>query len=110
MTYEDYLERHIGGESIPEKDFPFYAEKAKAMLGEFTFGRSAESDLEEAAYAEVEIAQFLFENVGRRGIIGESNDGLSVSYGDGFDEVSGAYAIAKAWLGNTGLMYAGVEA
>lgn len=109
MNYRDYLERYTGSEAIPEKDFEFYREKAQGLLRDFTYGRSDDCDLDEVMYAAVEIAQLLFEGGSRRGIVSESNDALSVTYSEGYDDVKEAYKIARSWLGNTGLMYSGVD-
>lgn len=106
MTYGDYLERYVGRESIPEDEFGFYARKAEAILSSYTFGRSRDSDLEEIKYATAELAQRLFENRGRQGVLKESNDGLSVSYDNDGDE---CYGIVKQWLGESGMMYPGVD-
>ena len=107
MSYEEYLSVCSGQEPIPEDEFAFYDKKAGALLSLFTFGRSDDSDDEAVKYARAEIAGYIFENGGRRGIVSESNDGLSVSY-DGSDD-AGAYAIAKQWLGGGGMRYQGVE-
>ncbi len=109
MSYEEYLERYTGAEPVPEREFGFYCEKAGRLIDSFTFGRGSESELEEVAYAQAELIQYLYENSGRRGVVSESNDGLSVTYADGGSEVSDARDIVKQWLGGTGLMYAGVE-
>ena len=110
MSYEEYLERYTGVEPVPEEEFAFFCEKAERLIDDLTFGRSREeADREELLYAQTELIQFLFENQGRRGVVSESNDGLSVTYSEGRDEVAGARAIVKQWLGGTGLMYAGVD-
>ena len=108
MTYEEYLEKYIGAEPVPEREFGFYREKAEKLIDDLTFGRSRESDLEEILYAETELIQFLFENGGKRGVISENNDGYSVTYTAAADETAIARDIVKQWLGGTGLMYAGV--
>ena len=109
MSYEEYLERYTGAEPVPEREFAFYIEKAERIIDDLTFGRSREeADREEVLYAQTELIQFLFENQGRRGVVSESNDGLSVTYSEGSNEAAGARAIVKQWLGGTGLMYAGV--
>ncbi len=107
MSYEEYLTVCSGGDPIPEDEFAFYDKKAAALLSLFTFGRSEDSDDEAVKYARAEIAGYIFENGGRRGIASESNDGLSVSYEGDCD--AGAYAIAKQWLGGGGMMYPGVD-
>ena len=109
MTYEEYLEKYIGAEPVPEREFGFYREKAERLIDDLTFGRSRESELEEVHYAETELIQFLYEGGGRRGVISENNDGYSVTYGEAADESSMARDIVKQWLGCTGLMYAGVS-
>lgn len=109
MSYEEYLERYTGAEPVPEKEFGFYSEKAGKLLDGLTFGRAAESELEEVLYAWAELTQFLYENQGRRGVISESNDGLSLTYADGDGESAAVRDIVKLWLGGTGLMYAGVD-
>ena len=110
MSYEEYLERYTGAEPVPEKEFGFYSEKAERIIDDLTFGRSREeTDREEVLYAQTELIQYLFENQGKRGVISESNDGLSLTYESGYRETSEARAIVKQWLGGTGLMYAGVS-
>ncbi len=109
MTYEEYSASAAGHELIPREDFDFFSKKAEAVLSGLTFGRSVDSELDEVTFAAAEIAQFLYENGGRFGVLRESNDGLSVSYSqDGRDKA--LYSIAKSWLSGTGLMYAGVDA
>lgn len=105
MTYGEYLEICAGQELIPEEEFGFYSKKAETLLTSYTFGRNRDSDAEELKYAQAELAQRLFENRGRHGVLSESNDGLSVSYENGGDEY---YGIAKQWLGESGMMYSGV--
>lgn len=109
MSYEDFAEKSFAAEPVPELEFPFYREKAEKLIFTLTFGRSADSELEELAWAEAELIQFLYENGGPRGVIRESNDGYSVTYADGGDELSAARSLLRRWLGNTGLMYAGIS-
>ncbi len=106
MLYREYEELYSAQNPIPEDEFAFYDLKAEKLIEGYTLGRSRDSDVDEVKYAEAELAQYLFENRGRRGISGESNDGLSVSYGDDAD--SGCYGIVKQWLGWSGMLYAGV--
>ncbi len=108
MLYEEYLERTFASEPVPEKEFGFYRDKAEKLIETLTFGRSRDSELEEVACAETELIQFFFENGGARGIVSESNDGYSVTYAAG-GEPAAARDIVRQWLGDTGLMYAGVE-
>ena len=109
MLYDEYLERTFASEPVPEREFGFYRDKAEKLIENLTFGRSRDSELEEVACAETELIQFFFENGGARGIVSESNDGYSVTYADGGEETRAARDIVRQWLGNTGLMYAGVE-
>ncbi len=109
MSYEEYLERYTGAGPVPEKEFGFYEEKAGKLIDGFTFGRAEGSELDEVLYARAELIQFLYENQGRRGVVSESNDGLSLTYADDGDDIAAAREIVKQWLGGTGLMYAGVE-
>lgn len=107
MQYSEYEELYSAQNPIPEDEFAFYDRKAEALIEGYTFGRSRDSELDEVKYAEAELAQYLFESGGRRGVLSESNDGLSVSYGDGDDDGE-SYAIVKQWLGWSGMLYAGV--
>lgn len=90
---------------MEEEQFRFYDEKALAALASHTFGRSACFD--EAQAAEAELCCLYYENRAREGIASESNDGMSVSYS--YDEKKSEREIVRRWLGNTGLLYAGVE-
>ncbi len=109
MTYAEYVEGYTGREAMDEKDFEFFFEKARRILSTLTYGRSDDSELDEVKYAAAEIAQQLFENRGRDGLTGESNDGYSLSFAKDFSLDGAVYRTAKTWLGGTGLMYAGVE-
>lgn len=108
LSYVDFAEKSFAAEPVPENEFAFYREKAEKLIETLTFGRSEYSEQEELAWAETELIQFLYENGGGRRVVSESNDGYSVTYADGTDELGAARSILRQWLGNTGLLYAGV--
>ena len=119
--YEFYVEVY-GGRSIPEEDFPSAVRKASAYLDQITFGRIRKPYPDEVKYAVCELAeiQHRFNKTageGAREVKSENNDGYSVTYvtegtdGESPDVVlhRKMYAAAKVWLGNTGLLYLGVD-
>lgn len=119
--YEFYAEVY-GGRSVPEEAFPGAMLKASAYLNRITFGRIQEPYPEEVKYTVCELAELQHKydkeaRDGNREVKSENNDGYSVTYvTEGTDGESPnvvlhrkMYAAAKAWLGNTGLLYLGVD-
>ncbi len=79
----------------------------------FTFGRCAEDCEKEswcnsAKCAVCEMAEILLADEKRDGKTSENNDGYSVSFDTAKSLTSLLYGVVRVYLGNTGLLYAGV--
>ena len=118
MVYADYAyySQEYGG-AMPEADFKRLSRQASAFLDMVTFDRIASGQPEKvmekvkAACCAVADAYLLNEQGG--GIASETNDGISVTYvaGVGNSKTDGQRLreAAGLYLGNTGLLYRGVD-
>lgn len=119
--YEYYMTEY-GGRSIPEEAFQSAMLKASAFLNRITYGRITEPYRDEVRCAACELAemQHLYEqkHAGGTGEVkSENTDGYAVAYVtegvDGETQESllrrKMFAAARVWLGNTGLLYLGVN-
>ena len=106
VDYEYYTEIY-GGTKLAEKDWQRISQKAEQRL---------DSDGEEkdwcdrAKCAVCEMSEILYADEKRNGKTSENTDGYSVSYDTGVSLNSLLYSIVQVYLGNTGLLYAGVDA
>lgn len=118
MVYADYdYYTSVYGGTMPEADFNRLSRQASAYLDRVTFDRidaglpdSVMGRVKDACCA-VADAYLLNENGG--GIASESNDGISVHYVTGVStaksENQRLKEAAALYLGNTGLLYRGVD-
>lgn len=118
MVYADYA-YYTGeyGGAMPEADFKRLSRQASAYLGSVTFERIKSTlpksvmDKVKDACCAVADAYLLNEQGG--GIASETNDGVSVTYvaGVGNSKTDGQRLreAAGLYLGNTGLLYRGVD-
>ena len=113
VEYKFYQDSYGGG-NIPEKDWKRLSQKAESRLKEFTFGRLPDQWedkewVEQAKCAVCEMAEIIHADDKRGGKTSENNDGYSVSFDTSRPLSSLLYDVVKVYLGNTGLLYAGVK-
>ena len=115
MIYADfsyYNDTYCG--EMAEGDFKRLSRQASAYLDSVTFDRIAavtdEKIMERVKEACCAVADVLLQKEQRDGIASETNDGISVTYTtEGSTEEQRLYRAAVLYLGNTGLLYRGVE-
>lgn len=113
IEYKFYTDTY-GGSKISESHWKRLSLKAAQWLDSFTFGRCSGSWEEEewsdrAKFAVCEMAELLAADEERAGKTSENTDGYSVSYDSGKSIDRTLYDVARVYLANTGLMYAGVD-
>lgn len=113
VDYSFYTDTY-GGTQISQDDWKKISQKAEQRLDSFTFGRCSgewegEAWCNQAKCAVCEMTEILYADEKRDGKTSENTDGYSVSY-DTRKSLSGAlYDVVRVYLGDTGLLYAGVE-
>lgn len=115
MIYADfsyYKDTYCG--EMAEGDFKRLSRSASAYLDSVTFDRIAavadEKIMERVREACCAVADALLRKEQRDGIAAETNDGVSVTYAtEGKTDEERLYQAAVLYLGNTGLLYRGVE-
>ena len=113
VEYEYYTEIY-GGTKILENDWLRFSQKAEQRLNGYTFGRlpdewEGESWCDRAKCAVCEMTEILYADEKRSGKSSENTDGYSVSYDTGKSLGSTLYDVVRVYLGDTGLLYAGVR-
>ena len=113
VEYSFYVGTY-GGIQISESDWQRVEQKAEQRLNAFTFGRCSgdcerEPWIDSAKRAICEMAELIQADDKRGGKTSENNDGYSVSFDTTRSIGSLLYDVAKVYLGNTGLLYAGVK-
>ena len=106
--YFDTYNSDIKG-PLPEKYFDLYAAKAWRELEALLTSEETENYSEKINLTVCEIAEELYRGEKTRGIKSENIDGYSVTYADGDFTRKNIINIAVRNLGNTGLLYLGVE-
>lgn len=114
VDYSFYTDTY-GGKRISQNDWLRISQKAEQRLDSYTFGRCSgdwegETWCNQAKCAVCEMAEIIQADEKRGGKTSENTDGYSVSYDTGESLGSMLYDVAKVYLGNTGLLYAGVDA
>lgn len=114
MLEYSFYTRNYGGKNIPEGDWTRVSLKAEQRLNSYTFGLLSEGwDSSEfvtlISCAVCEMSELIYADEKRAGRASENNDGYSVSYETGKSLEASLYGVARVYLGDTGLMYAGVE-
>lgn len=118
MIYADfsyYRDTYCG--EMAEGDFKRLSRQASAYLDSVTFDRipsvTDERIMEKVREACCAVADVLLQKEQRGGIASETNDGISVIYTRGVSNTltdeERLYQAAVLYLGNTGLLYRGVE-
>ncbi len=113
VDYSFYADTY-GGNRISEDDWNRISQKAEQRLDSYTFGRCSgdwegESWSKRAKCAVCEMAEILYVDEKRNGKTSENTDGYSVSYDTGKSLSGTLYDVARVYLGDTGLLYAGVD-
>ena len=114
VDYSFYTDTY-GGKRISQNDWLRISQKAEQRLDSFTFGRCSgdwegETWYNQAKCAVCEMAEIIQADEKRGGKTSENTDGYSVSYDTGESLGSMLYDVVNVYLGNTGLLYAGVDA
>ena len=112
VDYSFYTDTY-GGKRISQNDWKRISQKAEQRLDSYTFGRCSGNWEEEnwckrAKCAVCEMSEILYADEKRSGKTSENTDGYSVSYDAGKSLGSTLYDVVQVYLGDTGLLYAGV--
>ena len=102
-----YNESFGGNCKIPADEFSVWERRAEKILSKMSGGKSDGEDIEAVKMCICEIAELLYAENKRNGILTENNDGYSVryEYGDIKTKIS---EIASIWLSGTDILYRGV--
>ena len=102
----DYYSNNYCGNIIPPADFDKVIKKAETYVDGLIFGREPGDREESVKLAVCNVAELLYLDDERQGIVREDNDGYSVSYlsADIDKDIASA---ASVYLADSGLMYAG---
>jgi len=104
-----YIENYGGERKIPASLFSLWGKRAEAVLIHITDGKiKGQENLECVRFCICEIAEFLYKQENTSGIKSENNDGYSVSYQER-DIKKEILKIAETYLGETDLLYRGVD-
>lgn len=111
ISYNFYFEAYNTGNkgSLPEGEFDLYITKAWRELEPLLTSEYGDEYDEKVRFTVCEIAEELYRGEKSRGIKSESIDGYSVTYADGDFTRKNIINIAVRNLGDTGLLYLGVE-
>ena len=114
VEYSFYTDTY-GGKRISQNDWLRISQKAEQRLDSFTFGRCSgdwegETWCNRAKCAVCEMSEILYTDEKRGGKTSENTDGYSVSYDTRKSLGNMLYDVVQVYLGNTGLLYAGVDA
>ena len=102
----DYYSNNYCGNMIPIVDFDKVIKKAAAYVNNLIFGRDPGDREESVKLAICNVAELLYLDDERCGIVREDSDGYSVSYSASDVDKDIASAVA-VYLADSGLMYAG---
>lgn len=113
VDYSFYTDTY-GGNRISQDDWQRISQKAEQRLDGYTFGLSSgdwevESWCNRAKCAVCEMSEIIYADERRNGKTSENTDGYSVSYDTGKALTGTLYDVARVYLGDTGLLYAGVD-
>lgn len=113
LEYSYYI-RTYGGTDISENEWNRVSQKAEQRLNSYTFGRLSspwnDSEWSERISCAIcEMSELIYADEKRAGKASENNDGYSVSYETEKPLEVSLYDVARVYLGDTGLLYAGVE-
>lgn len=102
------------GSKIPENEWKRISHKAEQRLNSYTFDRcsddwTCESWCNRAKCAVCDMSEILYTDEKRNGKTSENTDGYSVSYDTGKSLERSLYDVVRVYLGDTGLLYSGVN-
>lgn len=105
----EYYVENFGGKKIPEDSFPEKIREAESIVNFITFGRIhgyvlSPEDLECAKMAICAVADSIWENKKRDGVVSENTDGYSVTYSQESGYKEAAADAARAYLIDTTLL------
>ena len=105
-----YNEYNCGNDgTIPSEKFEYYIAKAwRELKFLLTSDYSAEHE-KEVKFTVCEIAEELYRLDDKKGVQSENIDGYSVTYADNNDAKRNIRMLVARRLGNTGLLYLGVD-
>ncbi len=111
LTYTFYFSVFNNGckGSLDAKRFPSYAVKAWRELKPLLTSVPTVDQSKTVLCAACEIAEMLYKAEGRQGVKSENTDGYSVTYADEVSIGRKVTEIAVRRLGDTGLLYMGVD-
>ncbi len=111
LTYTFYFTTYNNGNegALDAKTFPVYAVKAWRELESLLTSVPTEEQSEKVLCTACEIAEELHRAESRRGVKSENIDGYSVTYADEIPLGEAVSKIAVRRLGETGLLYMGVD-
>lgn len=112
VEYSFYTDSY-GGRRISIDNWARLEMKAEQRLNGFTRGRcsgdwSGKPWENSAKCAVCEMSEILYADERRNGKTSENTDGYSVSYDTGKSLAGTLYDVVRVYLGDTGLLYAGV--
>ena len=111
IAYEFYYNGYNCGNDglIPLQKFYYYITKAWRELESLLTSDCTAEHEEEVKFTACEIAEELYRFDDKRGVKSENIDGYSVTYADEADIRKNITKIAARRLGDTGLLYLGVD-
>lgn len=111
LTYTFYFTIYNNGNKgiLDDKLFPIYAVKSWRELEPLLTSTPTEEQSKKVLCAACEIAEELYKIENRRGVKSENIDGYSVTYADEIPLGKTVSNIAVRRLGDTGLLYMGVD-
>ena len=111
ITLDYYLNTFNCGTGglIPADFLDLYIAKASRRLEALLTCDDTSAHTEKIQYPICEIAEELYRTEKTRGVKSENIDGYSVTYDEAYSVDKGIVEIAVRNLGNTGLLYLGVE-
>ena len=111
ISYEYYHDTYNNGYNgvVPPEFFPMYAAKARYEVSAMLTSDNTEAYAEILSLCMCEVADKLYMDEKKAGVKSESTDGYTVTYTDGGNLSRDIKKIIIRWLGDSGLLYSGVE-
>ena len=111
ITFDFYYNEYNCGQEglLPVDKFNYYITKAWRVLDALLTSEYSDEHSNAINKTVCEIAEELYQFEGRKGVKSESVDGYSVTFADEIDIRKNVARIASRRLGDTGLLYLGVD-